>query len=255
MYRCPINFWFNSTVWRLFPNSSTGSDNIYHFFFHSSSSVYLETIFFCKYYVITTLLTLLSHQKGSCFIFFYLSQLFLSSLLQKSTSQSDLISKGSDQNCSNRVGYYCYNWVGSTIRILNFFRFHLCQADTWVGHFWTVFELTRETPMAPPPSGIHPGGRGSRWRRVGLVGTVIKKERKNSGFLRFWMVTRWIFVTVWICCFWNIFCFRRFLKGLESGIELVSGEAHWPKLRVVNWLVVNLQVTWSWGLRPRSPCF
>ncbi|CAL1141716.1 unnamed protein product, partial [Cladocopium goreaui] len=34
------------------------------------------------------------------------------------------------------------------------------EEDTWVGHYWTVFELTRETPLAPPPSGIHPGGRG-----------------------------------------------------------------------------------------------
>ena len=30
--------------------------------------------------------------------------------------------------------------------------------DDWEGHYWTVFELTRERPQSPPPSGIYPGG-------------------------------------------------------------------------------------------------
>jgi len=35
------------------------------------------------------------------------------------------------------------------------------EVDDWEGHYWTVFELTRERPQSPPPSGIYPGGRGA----------------------------------------------------------------------------------------------
>ncbi|CAK9023768.1 unnamed protein product [Durusdinium trenchii] len=34
------------------------------------------------------------------------------------------------------------------------------EVDGWRGRYWTVFELTRPAPQSPPPSGLHPGGRG-----------------------------------------------------------------------------------------------